>query len=135
MSTSQLTKNYRKRYTIFLICSIVLWLGTCAVLLFVGWLNKMPESKEASEISEKFMAVFGSLIVSFGIGIVVTIFIKEKARNTVWTANLVLSVYLFGVKGMWLILAIWALDEFVLTNLIKYNHNRLVINKEIDKRL
>ena len=64
----------------------------------------------------------------------VVYFIKNKARNTVWMGNTVLSVYLFGTTGMWVILSLWAVDEFIFTNLYKHYREKTTINVEIDKR-
>lgn len=132
---SETTKQYRKRYITFLVISFVLCIGTCGALVGIGFVRSFVANKQSNEISQAVIAVYGSLIISFGIGVVIALFIKEKARNTFWIANFILSVYLFGTNGMWVILSIWALDEFVFVNLYKYNKLKLSINKEIDKRL
>lgn len=135
--TSQLTKKYRKGRNITLITDILLFMGTCAFLIIYGFCTKFKQSSDSSTVNpiiEAGLAAYGTLLISLAVGCVIVFFIRNKARNTVWMVNLVLSVYLFGTNGMWVILAIWALDEFVVCNLYKHYRERLVINKEIDKR-
>lgn len=134
---SQTTKNYRKNRNITLAIDILLFMGTCAFLVIYGFTNKFVQSQETTPINpviEAGVATYGALLISLAIGCVVVFFIRNKARNTVWMINLVLAVYLFGTNGMWVILAIWAVDEFLIVNLCKSFQNKLVINKEIDKR-
>lgn len=128
------TKKYRKRYILFFIISAILWLGTCLTLIIIG-LNKGFTNKELEDgVGKQLLDIFMPMIVSFGIGLIIFIFIKEKMRNTVWMANIILSVILFNQTGMYIILAIWTADEFIVRPIYKRSHNKYVINKEIDKR-
>lgn len=133
---SKFTKNYRNKRNIALLIDILLFMGTAAFLVIYGFITKFKQddSPEAGQISQAVIAVYGSLLLTLIIGLFVVYFIKNKARNTVWMANTVLSVYLFGTTGMWVILAIWAVDEFIVTNLFKHYREKASINLEIDKR-
>ena len=134
---STITKNYKRRRNIALSIDILLFMGTCGFLVIYGFLTKfkMTTEPETNQIADAVVAAYGVLLISFLIGGIIVFFIKNKARNTVWMANLILSVYLFGTTGMWFILAIWALDEFVVLQLFKHYREKTSINKEIDKRL
>lgn len=134
---SAITKNYKKRRNIALLSDILLFMGTCGFLVIYGFLTKfkMTTEPETNQIADAVVAVYGVLLISFLIGGIIVFFIKNKARNTVWMANLILSVYLFGTTGMWVVLAIWALDEFVVVQIFKHCREKTSINKEIDKRL
>ena len=134
---STITKNYKRRRNIALLIDILLFMGTCGFLVIYGFLTKfkMTTETETNQIADAVVAVYGVLLISFLIGGIIVFFIKNKARNTVWMANLILSVYLFGTTGMWFVLAIWALDEFVVLQLFKHYREKTSINKEIDKRL
>lgn len=134
---STITKNYKRRRNIALLIDILLFMGTCGFLVIYGFLTKfkMTTEPETNQIADAVVAVYGVLLISFLIGGIIVFFIKNKARNTVWMANLILSVYLFGTYGMWVVLAIWALDEFVVLQLFKHYREKTSINKEIDKRL
>lgn len=135
--TSEATKKNRKGRNITLLLDILMFMGTCAFLVIFGFCSKFKQSSDSSTLNpviEAGLATYGALLISLAIGCVIVFFIRNKARNTVWMINLVLSVYLFGVNGMWVILAIWAADEFVVCSLYKHFREKLVINKEIDKR-
>lgn len=134
---SEITRNYKMRRNIALLIDILLFMGTCGFLVIYGFLTKfkMTTEPETNQIADAVVAVYGVLLISFLIGGIIVFFIKNKARNTVWMANLILSVYLFGTTGMWFVLAIWALDEFVVLQLFKHYREKTSINKEIDKRL
>ena len=134
---STITKNYKRRRNIALLIDILLFMGTCGFLVIYGFLTKfkMTTEPETNQIADAVVAVYGVLLISFLIGGIIVFFSKNKARNTVWMANLILSVYLFGTTGMWFVLAIWALDEFVVLQIFKHYREKTSINKEIDKRL
>lgn len=134
--TSDRTKHCKKMRNIFGIISYILWLGTIAVLIAMCF-SKMekPIEKESMEIlsnelKEKIYA-FGT---TAAIGIVATIFIKEKARTFIYMLSIIISVILKGEIGMYIVLGIYALDEFVIRVLYKYYCNKVSINKEIDLR-
>ena len=50
-------------------------------------------------------------------------------------AELVIAVCLFGATGMWIVLGLWAADEFITLPLNKHYREKTSINKERDKRL
>lgn len=133
---SEATLRYKRKRNIFLLTDILMFMGVCAFLIIYGFATKFKITKEeeTNQVAQAAMAIYGTLIISFVIGAIIVFFIRNKARNTVWMANLILSVYLFGTNGMWVILTIWALDEFVVIPLYKHNRDRAVINGEIDKR-
>lgn len=135
--TSTRTKLFRTKRNVTLLIDILLFMGVAAFLVIYGFCTKFKQSADSQEVNpivEAGIAAYGALLISFAIGCVVVFFIRNKARNTVWMVNLVLSVYLFGTNGMWVILALWSVDEFVVCNLCKSYNNKLVINKEIDRR-
>lgn len=130
-----ITKKYKQRYILFFIISSLLWLGTCLTLLLIG-IDRGFELKRVEEsIGTQLLDVFMPLIISYGIGLVVFIFIKEKMRNTIWMANIIMSVVLFKDVGTYIVLGIWMIDEFIIRPIYKTSHNKMVINKEIDKRM
>lgn len=129
------TKKYRRRYILFFIISSILWLGCCLTLIIIG-INKGFDLKGAEEsLGTQLLDVFMPMIISYGIGLVVFIFVKEKMRNTIWMANVLMSVVLFQDIGTYIILGLWMVDEFIIRPIYKHSYNKMVINKEIDKRL
>lgn len=132
---SNLTKKYKKRYLLFFLISSLLWLGTCLTLLLIGIDRGFQFNRLGDGVGKQLLDVFMPLIVSYGIGLILFIFIKEKMRNTIWMANVVMSAVLFKDIGTYIVLGIWMVDEFIIRPIYKNAHNKMVINKEIDKRM
>lgn len=81
-----------------------------------------------------FKAKIFSLTTSLIIGIVASILIKDKLRTAIWMLNTVLAAVVYKSTGMYIVLVIWAIDEYVLYALYKKYSNLCVINKEMDLR-
>lgn len=133
---SEYTKKCARLRNLFKILSPVLWVGTAAFLVFVGFvLKKKPESSESNKyLVIQFTNAFYVLGISVMITLVLAIIAKDKVRNTVWMANILLSAYIYGTTGMYVVFAIQCLDEYVVRNLGKHYAAKALINKEIDKR-
>ena len=137
MPKSEVTKKYQKKYWTTFAISSILWLGTCLFLILYGFIVawKGDGSSESNAVVDAIRATYSALLISIIAAIAIFIFIKEKIRNTIWMANLVISVVLFGSTGMWVVLSLWALDEFLIVPLKNHYREKISINKEIDKRL
>lgn len=133
---SEYTKKCARLRNVFRILSPALWMGTAVFLVFVGFvLKKKPESNEANKyLIIQFTNAFYVLGISVIITLILAIIAKDKVRNTVWMANILLSAYIYGTTGMYIIFAIQCLDEYVIRNLAKYYASKALINKEIDRR-
>lgn len=133
---SEYTKKCAKLRNLFKILSPVLWMGTAIFLVFVGFvLKKKPESTEANKyLVIQFTNAFYVLGISVMVTLVLVIIAKDKVRNTVWMANILLSAYIYGTTGMYIVFVIQCLDEYLVRNLGKYYASKALINKEIDKR-
>ena len=137
MPKSEVTKKYQKKYWTTFAISSILWLGTCLFLILYGFIVawKGDASSESNAVVDAIRATYSALLISIIAAIAIFIFIKEKIRNTIWMANLVISVVLFGSTGMWVVLSLWALDEFLIVPLKNHSREKISVNKEIDKRL
>lgn len=133
---SEYTKKCARLRNLFKILSPVLWIGTAVFLVFVGFvLKKKPESNEANKyLVIQFTKAFYVLGISVMITIILAVIAKDKVRNSVWMANILLSAYIYGTIGMYIVFAIQCLDEYVIRNLGTYYASKALINKEIDKR-
>ena len=133
---SEYTKKCARLRNLFKILSPVLWIGTAVFLVFVGFvLKKKPESNEANKyLIIQFTKAFYVLGISVMITIILAVIAKDKVRNTVWMANILLSAYIYGTTGMYIVFVIQCLDEYVVRNLGNYYASKALINKEIDKR-
>lgn len=133
---SEYTKKCQRLHRVFQILSPVLWIGTAVFLVFVGFvLNKKPADTEANKYLEvKFTTAFYTLGISVMITIALAVIAKDKVRNSVWMANILLSAYIYGTTGMYIVFVIQCVDEYVIRNLAKYYGSKALINKEIDRR-
>lgn len=133
---SEYTKKCARLRNLFKLLSPVLWIGTAVFLVFVGFaLKKKPESNDANQyLTIQFTKAFYVLGISVMITIILAVIAKDKVRNTVWMANILLSSYIYGTVGMYIVFVIQSLDEYVVRNLGNHYAAKALINKEIDKR-
>jgi hypothetical protein len=66
------------------------------------------------------------------IGTILTFFLKEGMRTFIWIVCVVLGSIVFGAVGMYIILGVWLLDDYVIHKVFLYYKNKLSIRKEID---
>ena len=90
------------------------------------------------EQSETMKEKFGTIIYGFGLSLipmlVLSIIVKDKIRPTVWMIDVILANYLFGSWLMYVVFAIWLIDQYVIGPLGKHYMQLYTINKEIDRR-
>ena len=130
---SDYTKSLKKKKNVFFWLSTALWICT-AIILTLILIIKGTEPKDGEILSKELYNKIMAMTVTVIIGLVVAVIIKEKIRNTFWMANIILGVMNYGSRGMWLVLFLWAIDEFIFHALYVNYKNKVVINKEIDKR-
>lgn len=137
MAASQRTKTLRKKRNLFGIISLVLWIGTVLFLAIYSFATKeLPAPKEGSIefLTQEAKDWLFGLGITAVIGIIATLIIKEKMRTFIWMLSLIMAVILFGKTGMFVILAIWFIDEYVISALFRHYKRLVEINKEIDLR-
>lgn len=92
----------------------------------------------SGEQSETMKEKFGTIIYGFGLSLipmlVLSIIVKDKIRPTVWMIDVILANYLFGSWLMYVVFAIWLVDQYVIGPLGKHYRQLYTINKEIDRR-
>lgn len=92
----------------------------------------------SGEQSETMKEKFGTIIYGFGLSLipmlVLSIIVKDKIRPTVWMIDVILANYLFGSWLMYVVFAIWLIDQYVIGPLGKHYRQLYTINKEIDRR-
>ena len=90
------------------------------------------------EQSETMKEKFGTIIYGFGLSLIpmlgLSIIVKDKIRPTVWMIDVILANYLFGSWLMYVVFAIWLIDQYVIGPLGKHYRQLYTINKEIDRR-
>ena len=103
------------------------------VIAFVA-MNGSGGGENSATIEEKL----GTIIYGFGLSLipmlVLAIIVKDKIRPTVWMIDIILANYLFSSWMMYIVFAIWVIDQYVIAPLGKHYRQLYTINKEIDRR-
>ena len=129
------TIKCKKLGILFTILSWLLCFGLAVgfVIAFVA-MNGSGGGENSATLEEKF----GTIIYGFGLSLipmlVLAIIVKDKIRPTVWMIDIILANYLFGSWMMYIVFAIWIIDQYVIAPLGKHYRQLYTINKEIDRR-
>ena len=129
------TIKCKKLSIVFTILSWLLCFGLAVgfVIAFVA-MNGSGGGENSATMEEKF----GTIIYGFGLSLipmlVLAIVVKDKIRPTVWMIDIILANYLFGSWMMYIVFAIWIIDQYVIGPLGKHYRQLYTINKEIDRR-
>lgn len=140
MAKSKRTSTVIKKRNVFLFMSLLMWVGT-ALFMVLSVVNKVT-SKEAAEeaiettefLSPQLKAILFSLSTTLLIAIVASIIIKDKIRTFIWEICVVVAAILYKETGLYIVLGLWFVEEYIFHALyIKYKE-KVSINKEIDLR-
>ena len=123
--------NCRNKSIIFTLISWLLCFGI-AIVFVVITLSK-PKG-ETTEVSQKAMSLVTAISVSLLPMIILAIVAKDKIRPTVWMIDVIMANILFNSTAMYIIFAVWLVDEYVISALAKRYRAKYLINQEIDKR-
>lgn len=135
MKKTKRTKDTKKLSILFFILSCVCFVGVAIFSAIAIFSHIGGSEKQGMEIiSEALKQRLVGLSITVLIVAISAIFIKEKARNTIYMLALIINGILFKEIGMYSILAVWGVDEFIFSALHKHFKNLYTINKEIDKR-
>lgn len=133
---SKRTKDTAKLSRLFLVLSFLCFVGVAIFTVFACFSHIGSSEEQGMDIiSEQLKSVLVSTSVTIIIVTILALIIKNKVRTTVYMLSLIVNGILFKEVGMYIILAIWALDEYVFTSLHKHYQKLKVINKEIDLRV
>lgn len=129
------TIKCKKLGILFTILSWLLCFGLAVgfIIAFVA-MNGSGGGEDSATMEEKL----GTIIYGFGLSLipmlVLAIVVKDKIRPTVWMIDIILANYLFGSWMMYIVFAIWVIDQYVIAPLGKHYRQLYTINKEIDRR-
>lgn len=123
---SDVTKNYKTKYTIFNILSICLTLLPMLIYVIIGFSQGSVQEKVVLGLTT-FVAIALSVI---------NLLFKYSIRSTIWILLIGVYVCLDKITTLLIIIAICTIvDEFIITPLKKKYKEKYKINKEIDARL
>lgn len=133
--TSKRTKDVRKLSRIFFFISLCCFVGV-AIFTVIATFTRIGGSEKTGVdiLSETAKTSLISLSITTVICLILALFIKEKIRTTIYMLALIINSILFKETGMYIILAIWFIDEYVFSALHKHYKQLVIINKEIDRR-
>lgn len=140
MAKSKRTSEVIKKRNLFFIISLSMWVGT-ALFMVLSIVSKIT-SKEAVEetiestefLSPQLKAILFSLSTTLLIAIVASIIIKDKIRTFVWEVCVVIAAILFKETGLYIVLGLWFVEEYIFHALYIRYKEKVSINKEIDLR-
>ena len=129
------TKDVKKLSRIFFWLSVVCFAGVAIFTIIATFTHLGGSEKTGADIlSDALKTQLISFSITTIICLILTLFIKEKIRTAIYMLALVINAILFKEAGMYTILAIWFVDEYIFTALHKHYKTLLTINKEIDRR-
>ena len=124
---SNITNHYRRLYWIFLLVSTLLTI--CPATVYT--IKALIESDLVYEKTSLVLTVFLVLIMTC-----ITIVNKQAMRSRLWILLIGLYISLDYILGPLIVIAICqVLDELIACPLKKSYKNKLVINKQIDRRV
>lgn len=132
MAKSERYKSLKKKTLIFGIISYAALFITMAVCLIAGGINFNAVKDGVEIFTDEAKTLFLSMSITAIIGTILTFFLKEGMRTFIWIVCVVLSSIVFGPIGMYIVLGVWLLDDYVIHKLFKHYQSKLSIRKEID---
>lgn len=133
--TSKRTKDTKKLSFIFLVLSVLSYIGVAAFTVISLFSKLGGTEKEGIDIlSEALKARLVSVSVTIVIVTLIALIIKNKIRTMVYMLSLVVVGIIYGEVAMYAVLGVYFVDEFIFTYLHAKYKNLSIINKEIDKR-
>jgi hypothetical protein len=129
---SERYKQLKKRTIIFGIISYAALFITLVTCLIAGGIQ-INQVKEGVQIfTDEAKTIFYSMSITAVVGTVLTFFLKEGMRTFLWIVCVVLGSIVFGAVGMYIILGVWLVDDYVIHKLFLHWKSKLSIRKEID---
>ena len=129
---SERYKQLKKRTVLFGIISYATLFVTMLVCLIGGGVNFNAVRDGVQVFTDEAKTLFLSMSITAIIGTILTIFLKEGMRTFIWIVCVVLGSIVFGAVGMYIILGVWLIDDYVIHKLFIHWKSKLSIRKEID---
>lgn len=132
MAKSERQKSLKKKTILF---GILSWACLFVLLLVFGIsaLSNLNRTKDGIQIfTDEAKLMIVSMSITAIIGIILTFFLKEGMRTFMWIICVILGSIMYKSVGMYIALAVWFIDDYVIHKLFLYYKNKLSIRKEID---
>lgn len=132
MKISAQTRKYKLARFLFIL-NWALCFGVAITLVSLCLAGVQPDPNGVS-MKEKM----GTVLYGFGMSlvpvVVLAILVKDKIRPTVWMIDLILANYLYGSIGMYIVVGVWVIGEYIIAPMSKRFATLYLVNRELDKR-
>lgn len=126
-------KDLKRKKIIFGLVSTLMWVATGLTFVIIALSKfKAKDSSGMPIFSNELKSIITSIGVTAIIGLIVAVIIKDKIRTFIYMASTVLATLIYKDVGMYIVLAIWLVDEYVIHALYKSYCRKYEIRKEID---
>lgn len=132
MAHSERYKSLKRKSILFGVISYAALFITMLVCLIGGGINFNAVKDGVQVFTDEAKTLFLSMSITAIVGTILTIFLKEGMRTFIWIVCVVLSSIVFGPIGMYIVLGVWLVDDYVIHKLFLYFKNKLSIRKEIE---
>ena len=129
---SERQKSLKRRTILFGILSYGLLFVLSLVYLISAFANFNLVKDGVQIFTEEAKKIVISMSITYVIGAILMIFLKEGMRTFIWMVCVILGSIVFKEAGMYIALGCWLIDDYVIHKVYKYYKNKLSIRKEID---
>lgn len=129
---SERQKSLKRRTILFGILSYGLLFVLSLVYLISAFSNFNVVKDGVQIFTEEAKKIVISMSITYVIGAILMIFLKEGMRTFIWMVCVILGSIVFKEAGMYIALGCWLIDDYVIHKVYKYYKNKLSIRKEID---
>lgn len=129
---SERQKSLKRKTILFGILSYGLLFVLSLVYLISAFANFNLVKDGVQIFTEEAKKIVISMSITYVIGAILMIFLKEGMRTFIWIVCVILGTIVFKEAGMYIALGCWLIDDYVIHKVYKYYKNKLSIRKEID---
>ena len=129
---SERQKSLKKKSILFGILSYGLLFVLSTVFLISAFANFNTVHEGVQIFTEEAKKIVISMSITYVIGAILMIWLKEGMRTFIWIVCVVLGSLVYKEVGMYIALACWIIDDYVIHKLFKHYLGKLKIRKEID---
>lgn len=129
---SERQKSLKKKSILFGILSYGLLFVLSLFYLISAFTNFNAVHEGVQIFTEEAKKIVISMSITYVIGGILMIWLKEGMRTFIWIVCVILGSLVYKEAGMYIALACWIIDDYVIHKLFKHYKNKLSIRKEID---
>ena len=129
---SERQKSLKRRTILFGVLSYGLLFVLSLVYLISAFSNFNLVKDGVQIFTEEAKKIVISMSITYVIGAILMIFLKEGMRTFIWMVCVILGSIVFKEAGMYIALGCWLIDDYIIHKVYKHYKSKLSIRKEID---